>query len=151
MFCKSKQQVLCLRRNNSMHQHMLGANQLESSLTGKMLGVLRDGKLTMKQQWTLVAKAANSILGCIQEEHYQQAEGGGFPSLLSTQHSPNTSGVLGPPVQDRREHTRGSLGQVTKLVKSWRTWYLQTRCEEQNHSSWRREGLRGNLLLSSTT
>lgn len=65
MFCKSKQQVLCLRRSNSMHQHMLGANQLESSLAGKMLGVLRDGKLTMKQQWTLVAKAANSILGCI--------------------------------------------------------------------------------------
>lgn len=47
-----------------MHQYMLGADQLESHLAEKKLGVLRDDKLTMNQQWALVAKAANSIGSC---------------------------------------------------------------------------------------
>ena len=37
-FSKSKRQVLHLGRHNSMHQYMLGADQLESSLAEKELG-----------------------------------------------------------------------------------------------------------------
>lgn len=38
---------------------------LESSFTDKNLGVVVDSKVTMSQQCTLTAKAANDILGCI--------------------------------------------------------------------------------------
>ncbi|PKU28444.1 rna-directed dna polymerase from mobile element jockey-like [Limosa lapponica baueri] len=46
-FNKDKCKVLHLGRNNSMHQYLFGADQLESSLTEKALGVPVDTKLTM--------------------------------------------------------------------------------------------------------
>ncbi|GAB0179711.1 mitochondrial enolase superfamily member 1 [Grus japonensis] len=66
-FSKTKRQVLCLGRNNSMPQYMLEADQLESSLAEKELEILRDEKLITNQQWAFVAKAATSILGCIRK------------------------------------------------------------------------------------
>ena len=48
-----------------MHLYMLGADQLESRSAGKDLDVLVDTKLNMSQQWALVAKKANGILGCV--------------------------------------------------------------------------------------
>lgn len=57
-------QVLQLWSNNPMHHNKLGASQLESSLD---LEVLMDTKLTRSQQCVLVAKAADSILGCMRK------------------------------------------------------------------------------------
>ncbi|KAK4824376.1 hypothetical protein QYF61_014036 [Mycteria americana] len=62
---KEKCEVLHLGRNNPMHQYMLGATQLESSLAEKNLGVLVDTRLNMSQQCTLVEKKVNGRLGCI--------------------------------------------------------------------------------------
>jgi len=48
-----------------LHQYMLGSDQLESRFAQKDLEVLVDTKLDMSQQYALVAKKANGILGCI--------------------------------------------------------------------------------------
>jgi len=64
---KVKCKVLRLGRNNSRHQHMLGASHVKSSLEEYDLGVLVDTKLNVSQQRALVAKNVNVILGCISQ------------------------------------------------------------------------------------
>ena len=50
-----------------MHQHRLGADQLERSFAQKYLWVLLDTKLTMGQDRALTAQKANSLLGCLRQ------------------------------------------------------------------------------------
>ena len=78
-FNKSKCRLLV--RNNLTHQYKLEADLLESSSAEKDLGILMGNSLAMCQQYALVAKKANGILGCI-KECGQQVEGGGPPPLL---------------------------------------------------------------------
>ncbi|PKU47489.1 rna-directed dna polymerase from mobile element jockey-like [Limosa lapponica baueri] len=66
-FKKGKCRVLHLGRNNHIHRYRLGADLLENSSEEKDLGVLVDYKLTMRQQYTLVAKKANGLPGCIKK------------------------------------------------------------------------------------
>jgi len=63
----SKCIVFHLDRNNCMHQYRLGADLLERSPAEKDLGVLVDNRLIMSQPCALVAKKANSILGCVKK------------------------------------------------------------------------------------
>jgi len=66
-FNKENCKVLHLGKNNPMHQYMLRATQLESSLAEKDLGVLVDTRLNMSQKHVLAAKKANGILGYIRQ------------------------------------------------------------------------------------
>ncbi|KAK4824267.1 hypothetical protein QYF61_012827 [Mycteria americana] len=64
-FNTGKCKVLPLGRDNPRHQDRLGADRRESSFAEKDLGALVDSRLTMSQPCALVAKAADSLLGCI--------------------------------------------------------------------------------------
>ncbi|PKU37510.1 hypothetical protein llap_12186 [Limosa lapponica baueri] len=50
-----------------MHQYRLGADLLENSSEEKDLGILVDNRMTMSQQYALVAKKAHGILRCIKK------------------------------------------------------------------------------------
>ena len=50
-----------------MHQYRLGTDQLERSSAEKDWGFLVDNRVTMSQQYALVAKKASSILLCIRK------------------------------------------------------------------------------------
>ena len=64
-FKKSKCRILCLGKNNHMHQYRLGGYLQEMSSVEMDLGLLVDGKITMSQQHALVTKKANVILGAL--------------------------------------------------------------------------------------
>ena len=76
---KSKHGVLHLERNACLHQYRLGDDLLETS-TEEHLGVLVDNRLTMNQQCALVAKKANSILGCIRNSMASRSREDTHPS-----------------------------------------------------------------------
>lgn len=60
---KVKCSVLHLGRINCMHQYRLGADLLERSSLDKYLGVPVGNRLTVSQQYALMAKKANDIPG----------------------------------------------------------------------------------------
>lgn len=50
-----------------MYQYRLGAEMMKRSSVEKDLGVLMANRVTMSQQYALVAKNTNGILGCIKK------------------------------------------------------------------------------------
>jgi len=106
-FNMEKCKVLQLKRNDSVHQYMLGATQLENSFEGKDLGVLVDIKVNMSQQCALVAKKVNGILGCIRQSTASRSREVILPlySALVRPHMELLCTVLGFLVQQRHGHT----------------------------------------------
>lgn len=65
---KMECEVLQLGKNNPRNQYLLGAGQWESSFVGIDVRAL-EKKLTVSQQCALMAKKANSLLGCIRQSN----------------------------------------------------------------------------------
>lgn len=72
MFNKEKRKVVHI---GSMHQYMLGASWLESSLVEKDLEVHINNKLTINQQCAFVSKEGQQPPELHQEQHCQKVEG----------------------------------------------------------------------------
>ncbi|KAK4831145.1 hypothetical protein QYF61_015448 [Mycteria americana] len=66
-FKNGKCQVLCLWMTNTILEHRLVADWLESNCVEKGLGILGDKKLTITQQYAPAAKKAHNNLGCIRK------------------------------------------------------------------------------------
>ena len=64
-FHKDKCQLLHLGRKDPWKKYRLGRAWLGSSSAEKDLGVFIDSRLSTSQQCVLAAKAANSMLSCI--------------------------------------------------------------------------------------
>ncbi|KAK4830009.1 LOW QUALITY PROTEIN: hypothetical protein QYF61_008272 [Mycteria americana] len=97
-----KYSILHLGRKNSMHQHMLGADQLESGLAENNLGVLVDTKLNMSQQCALLQRrliVSWTALGKVEggDPSHLFRTGEAIPGVLCL--------VLGSSVQKRHGHT----------------------------------------------
>ena len=62
---KDENEVLHLGKKNPLQPYQVGTNSLGSSSAEKDLRILVDSKLNRSQPYDLAAKAANSILGCV--------------------------------------------------------------------------------------
>lgn len=100
-----------LRRNNPMHQYMLGDNWLQGSFVQKTSGVLVDTKLNMRQATCPCSKeGASDILGCIKS------------SLSTGEAPPGVCCVQAGPSRDRESQT-----YWRKLSEGpWSIWGLDT-------------------------
>ncbi|GAB0175865.1 mitochondrial enolase superfamily member 1 [Grus japonensis] len=100
-----KCKILHLERNSLMHQYMLGATHLESSLAEKDPGLLVNTKLNMSRQHALAAKKAGGILGCLRRSVASRSK----EVVLAFTTGEATLGVLcpvlGSSVQERHGYT----------------------------------------------
>lgn len=118
-FHKEQHEFLHRGKNNAMHQYMLGAIQLESSLAEKDSGVLMDTKLNMSKKHALAAKKGKWHPGLQQDRCYKQDKVSDSSLLLSTDRA--TPGVLclvlDSSAQERQVHTGETPMKPTKMTK----------------------------------
>ncbi|GAB0186244.1 mitochondrial enolase superfamily member 1 [Grus japonensis] len=113
-FNKGKSKFLSLGMNNPRHQYLLGADQLEMSFAEKDLGLLVDTKLSMRQQCALVAKKANSILGCITKSIASRLKEVILPLCSALVRC--LQGVLGPGLGSPVHETHGHAGLSQGII-----------------------------------
>ncbi|RMC06267.1 hypothetical protein DUI87_15698 [Hirundo rustica rustica] len=83
-FHKERCKVLHLRKSSPMHQDMMGASQLGSSLAEKDLGVLVDSKLNMIQQSVYLSSKGGEFVWIAPDKYCQEVEGSDPSSLYRT-------------------------------------------------------------------
>lgn len=129
---RGKYNVLRQVENNLLNKYRLRAVWQETSSTERDLGILVGTKLTMSQQYTLMAKLVNSILGC--------KRGSTGETYLKWWVQ-----VRGPQHMGNRDTQEWAQWKVKKVMKGLEdlSW-----SKSQNCSAWRREGMKREQVFS---
>ncbi|PKU37472.1 hypothetical protein llap_12223 [Limosa lapponica baueri] len=147
-FNKGKCRVLHLRRNNLIHQYRLGADLLESSSVERDLGVLVNDRITMHQQYALVTKKPNGILGCIKKSVASRSSEVILCLYLGEASCRVLCPVqaLGSPVQERQQLLERVQQRATKMNRGLEHLSYEARLKDLGLFSLEKRRLRGELI-----
>jgi len=130
-----------------MHQYSLRADLLESSSAERDLSVLVDDKLTIIQQWALVAKKASGILECIKKSVASRLKEVLLPlySVLGRPHLEYCIQFWTPQFKKDEELLERVQRRATRMMRALEHLSCEERLRELGLFSLKKR-LRGNLI-----
>lgn len=132
-----------------MHQYIVGAAWLQSSLTGNVLGFMVDTKFNMSVQ--CVVKKAKSLLGCVMKDITRRVRQIKFPAAQYCWGHIWNTGSSCSTKKRYRQAGRSLEKEAQNHLRGWSIWHTKGRLSETcSYSAWRRKVL-GSYLCNGMT